>query len=150
MIDKVWIVVIFMYMMSFSMLGVQYSIGDLMHIDMVTLIDVYNPITGETTPAGTELKPLFQGFTDYETLNDVALRTTTGSYTNSDNSYFDRVISFSVAAAHIGWDAVLLLTGTQIFTMLFLIGVPYIFVAGMVFVYIFFLIRAIIAIIRGV
>ena len=150
MIDKSWIIIIFMYIMSFSMLGIQFSIGDLMHIDLVTLVDVYNPISGETIPAGTELKTPFQGFTDYTTLNDVAIRTSTGSYTNSDNSFFDKVISYATAAAHIGWDAVLLLTGTQIFTMLFLIGVPYIFVAGMAFVYIFFLIRTIIAIIRGV
>jgi hypothetical protein len=119
-------------------------------MNLETMIDVYNPITNETTPAGTELKPLFQGFTDYTTLNDVALRVTNGDYNPSDNSFFDRVLTSTTAAAFIAWDGILLLTGTQIFTAMFLMGIPYIFVSGFVFIYVFFLIRTAIALIRGV
>jgi hypothetical protein len=97
------------------------------------------------------LKPLFQGFTDYTTLNDVASRVTTGEdYHPSDNSFFDKVLTSTTTAAFIAWDGLLLLSGTQIFTMLFLLGVPYIFVSGIAFVYVFFLIRTSIALIRGV
>lgn len=151
MIDKSWYIIIFMYIMSFSLLGVQYTLGDLLEVNLVTFTDVYNPITGVTTPAGTELKPLFQGFSDYTTLNQVATRVTSGdSYQPSDNSFFDKVLTYGTAAAFIAWDGILLLTGTQIFYMLFLFGVPYIFVSGIVFVYVFFLIRTAIALIRGV
>lgn len=127
------------------MLGGQYLIGDYTGHNLTTFVDAYNPLDGTTTPAGTEIKPLFQHFTDYTTLNDVALRSSTGSY-----SGIDRVLQVASIAASIGWDVITLLSGTEIFYMLFLFGVPYIFVAGIEVVYLFFLIRTIIAVVRGV
>lgn len=150
MIDKAWYIIMFMYIASFSMIGIQWTLGDLMNHDIATMVDVYNPVTDTITPAGTVMKPLFSGFTDYTTLNDVALRVTNGDYTPSDDSFFDKVLQSTTAAAFIAWDGILLLTGTQVFTMLFLVGVPYVFVSGFVFIYVFFLIRTAIALIRGV
>ena len=134
-----------MYITSFSVIGIQYVMGDYLGRNVQTITDVYDPITGTTTPAGTELKPLFTQYTDFGTLNQVSLRTSTGNY-----SGLDRVIQYASIAASIAWDVLTLISGTQIFYMLFLFGVPYVFVMGMAFVYVFFLIRTTIAIIRGV
>ena len=150
MIDKAWVVIIFMYIASFTMLGIQWTAGDYLNHDMTTLVDVYDPINDITTPAGTKIKPLFADVANLNTFNDVAGRVTTGTYTNSDSSFFDRAISFATAAAYIAWDVISILTGTYIFTLIFMMGVPYIFVTGISVVYVFFLIRTIIALIRGV
>ena len=139
-----------MYTASFGMLGTQYILGDVLQIDMVTLVDTEDPITGDVTPAGTPIKSQLMGFVNTGTFNDVAGRVTTGDYTNSDASFFDKVISFSVAAAHIAWDVMSLLSGTYIFNLAFMFGIPFVFVFGFVVIYIFFLIRTAIATIRGV
>ena len=150
MIDKVWYIIMFMYIFSFSMLGIQWVLLDPFGLNMQTFVDVYDPINNITIPAGTELRPLFHGSTNYDTLNGVAGRASTGNYQTSDGSPFDKVINYATAAAFLAWDVMTLLTGTQIFFLMFLLGVPYIFVAGFVFIYVFFLIRTAIALIRGV
>ena len=151
MIDKAWVVIIFMYILSFTFMGVQYALADVLHFQLTTMMDVYNPITKVTIPAGTEMRPYFQGYSNYGTLNNVATRVTSGdNYSTSDNSFYDKVVTSTIAAAFIGWDVITLLSGMGIFSLLFLFGIPYIFVIGIEIVYVFFLIRTIIALIRGV
>lgn len=139
-----------MYIASFTFIGVQYTLGDYLNHDMVTMIDVYDPINHVTTPAGTPINTIVSDVANLNTFNTIGSRVTGGTYSNADASAFDKAINFTVAAAYIAWDAVLLLTGTQIFTLAFMMGVPYIFVTGIVIVYVFFLIRTAIALIRGV
>lgn len=150
MIDKVWYVIIFMYIASFSFLGVQYVVADVFHHTIVSMVTVTDPITGATTEAGTPMKPIFVDVLGHSNINSVALRVANGDYHPSDNSPFDKVLQSVTAAAFIAWDGVLLISGTYVFNIIVLFGVPYIFVAGFQVVYTFLLIRGIIAIIRGV
>jgi len=139
-----------MYIASFTFIGIQYTLGDYLNHDMVTMVAVYDPINQVTTPAGTKINTIVSDVANLGTFNTVSERITGGTYSNADASAFDRAINFTVAAAYIAWDAILLLTGTQIFTLIFMMGVPYIFVMGFVIIYILFLIRTAIALIRGV
>lgn len=149
MIDKAWIVMIFMYCVSFAFIGTQWMLGDVLQHDLVTFTDVTS-LGGTTYPAGTEIKPLFQGFANLDAINTVSVSVTTGDYHPSDNSFFDKVLTSTTTAAFIAWDGVTLLTGTYIFNIMILFGIPIIFVMGFEVVYIFFLIRTAIALIRGV
>jgi hypothetical protein len=99
---------------------------------------------------GQPLKPIIVGWLNGGNFNEITLRASQGAYTNSDQSAFDKVLNFSTAAAHVGWDLVLLLTGVYIFSLVYYVGVPIIFVSGITMIYYFFLIRAIVGYIRGV
>lgn len=139
-----------MYTASFCLLGTQYIFGDILNIDMATLVDVYDPVTGDTTPAGTPMKSYLIGFINTGTIDSVADRVTTGDYTNSDVSFVDRFISFAVIAAYIAWDVITLLSGTYIFNLVFMMGIPYVFVFGFVVIYVLTVMRAAVTLIRGV
>ena len=54
------------------------------------------------------------------------------------------------AAAGIAWEIIQLMSGTYIFGVLVMLGVPSIIVAGMTILYVFMLARTIIAYIRGI
>ena len=90
MIDKALMIIIFMYTLSFSILGVQYSVGDTFGITLTNL------------------------------------------------------------AAFVAWELITLMTGTYIFYIMYLFGVPLIFVLGMTILYGFLLARAIIGYVRGI
>jgi hypothetical protein len=99
---------------------------------------------------GEPLKPFILDFVTQGNINAITERAAGGSYTNDDGSSFDRVINFSTAAAHVGWDIILLLTGTYIFSFMYLMGVPMVIVTGIILIYALFLVRAIVGYIRGV
>ena len=54
------------------------------------------------------------------------------------------------AAAELVWDVVTLLTGTYVFNLLSLLGVPDIIIAGMVIIYSIMLFRTLIGYLRGI
>ena len=54
------------------------------------------------------------------------------------------------AAAGIAWELILLMTGTYVFQVAYLLGIPSILIAGMVLLYIILLMRTIIAYLRGI
>ena len=140
-----------MYIMSFSFVGIQYTIGDVLQHDISTFTDIYDPITHELLyPVGTPLAQPFQGFTNLDTVNTISVSVTTGAYHPSDNSFFDKVLTSTITAAFIAWDGITLLTGVYIFNIMLLFGIPALYIMGFEAVYIFFLIRTAIALIRGV
>ena len=121
---------LFMYSVSFSVLGTQYILGDIIGITMTNF---------EGTPVTSNLLAMI----DVDALN---ISTSNVVNTNETTVKTDPVIG----AAAIAWEIFLLLTGTYIFNIMILFGVPVIFVSGLIFLYLIMLARAIIAYLRGI
>jgi len=119
-----------MYSASFMMLGTQFVLGDVFDIDIKNW-------------EGTPIKSTILDTVDVDQLNTSASNIIG---TNQTQVTQDPIS----AAAGIAWELFLLLTGTYIFQVLFLLGVPSIIVAGMVILYIIMLSRTIIAYLRGI
>lgn len=124
-----------MYFLSFGMLGIQYVIGDAFNIEM-------------TSFDGTPIKPALLSITDIDNLNTVT--TNIANATDAENSTLDAITNAFQLGYNVGKDLLLLLTGTYIFNVLYLLGVPAIIIVGMVIIYILLLGRTLIALIRGV
>ena len=67
-----------------------------------------------------------------------------------NSTYFDKVETFTTGAAFVAWELVTLMTGTYIFYIMFLFGVPEIFVLVFVTLYVLLLARAILGYVRGI
>tara|TARA_B100000029_G_scaffold229937_1_gene227431 strand:- start:7222 stop:7614 length:393 start_codon:yes stop_codon:yes gene_type:complete len=130
MIEKPLYIIIFLYASSFMMLGTQFVLGDVFNIDITNL-------------DGTPVKSTILTTVQIDQLNTSA-QNIIG--TNQTSVTTDPI----TAAAGIAWELFLLLTGTYIFQVLYLLGVPSIIVAGMVILYIIMLSRTIIAYLRGI
>ena len=121
---------IFMYATSFGLLGAQFLVGDIIG---VTMTDI----------EGNPLKSSILSTIQVDTLGTSA-QNVIG--TNQTTVVSDPI----TAAAGIAWELIQLMTGTYIFNIAYLMGVPLIIVAGMTLLYIILLMRTIIAYLRGV
>lgn len=119
-----------MYASSIALLGAQYIWADTFHITM-------------TNFSGQPLKNNLLNDMSQPTLNSIANQTL---QTNKTSITLNAV----GLAANIGWDLILLVSGTYIFDVLAQLGVPVIFIVGFVFIYIFLLVRSIMGWIRGI
>lgn len=129
MIEKALIAIVFMYAVSFSLLGGQF-IMDTFGITM-------------TNTEGVEIRSSLLSIVDTDEINAVTgeLTSVNGTEAGAD--------PFGVAAI-LTVELLQLMTGTYIFNILFLFGVPAIFVYGMVVLYALLLFRALIAYLRGI
>lgn len=135
MIDKALYVIIFFYASGFMLLGVQYVLGDVYHIEMTNL-------------DGESLQPAILLILDTDTINTV-----TGNIANAtdaENSTLDAVLNAFQLGYNVGKELLLLLTGTYIFNIMFFFDIPVIIIAGFVALYMFCVGRTLIAYIRGV
>ena len=130
MIEKSLYIMIFMYSISFSILGAQFIVGDIMG---VTMTDIN----------GDPLKSSILATIQVDQLNTSA-QNVIG--TNQTSIVSDPI----TAAAGIAWELILLMTGTYVFQVAYLLGIPSILIAGMVLLYIILLMRTIIAYLRGI
>ncbi len=121
---------IFMYSISFSILGAQFIVGDVMGVEMTDI-------------NGDPLKSSILTTIQVDQLNTSA-QNVIG--TNQTSIVSDPI----TAAAGIAWELILLMTGTYVFQIAYLLGIPSILVAGMVLLYIILLMRTIIAYLRGI
>ena len=119
-----------MYAASFGILGGQFVLGDVFGIELEDI-------------NGDPLKSSILTTIQVDQLNTSA-QNVIG--TNQTSVVTDPI----TAAAGIAWELFLLMTGTYIFQILFLMGIPSIIVTGMVLLYIIMLMRTIIAYLRGV
>jgi len=119
-----------MYATSFGVLGAQFVLADVFDITLRNW-------------EGTEIKSQLLGITDVDTINTLTLNVTS---TNQTTISLDPI----VAAAGIALELFLLLTGTYIFNILFLLGLPLIFVSIFVLLYLILLMRTMIAYLRGI
>ena len=110
MMEKALMIIMFMYCSSFGLLTAQYIIGD---------------VVGEElrSPDGTAILPDIRGVIDIDTINNITYNITTGTYTGN-TTYYDKIETFSTAAASIAWLMVQLFSGTYIFNILALFGIP--------------------------
>ena len=130
MIEKPLIIIIFMYAASFGLLGAQYVLADVFGITLVNF-------------EGVEIQSNLLDVIDTDSLNTVTGNLNTLNQTTIET---DPV----TAAAELVWDVLTLLTGTYVFNLLSLLGVPNIIIAGMVIIYAIMLFRTLIAYLRGV
>ena len=136
MIEKALIIIIFMYAVSFAVLGGQYVLGDVFNVTL-------------TNYEGTPVKSYILDFVEDGTINTVTANIVNGTYVDNGTAY-DRILDFSTSAAYIAWELVQLLSGVYIFNFIYLMGVPLIFVTPLVILYLVVLGRAIIGYIRGI
>ncbi len=137
MIDKALIVIIAMYALSVSVIGVQYEA-------MSEGVEI-------TNLSGTPIRSHVLGFINQDQLNQITLNITLGNYSDSgqNTTFYSKIETFTTGAAFVAWELVTLLSGTYIFNFLYLMGVPAIFVAGFVIIYLLLLSRAVIGYVRG-
>ena len=136
MLDKSLMVILFMYSISFSVLAGQYVMADSFGITL-------------RAPDGTALESPVLDLIRTGEINEVTGNIVTGTYTDPDNMTHNRVSEFNISAAYVAWELVQLLSGTYVFNMLALFGVPPILVTGIVFLYMLLLARTIIGLLRG-
>lgn len=136
MIEKSLIIIIFMYCASFGLLTFQYVIGDVFHV-------YYTNQDGQVL-SNTQIITWLNN----DTINQIVGTTVTGDY-SANTTFYNKIETFTTAAAFVAWNLVTILTGTYVFNILQFMGLPQIFVVGIVFIYILFLIRAIVGYVRG-
>jgi len=126
-----------MYAASISYLAVEYSV-----------VDVFNLTV--TNYAGDELNGgLVSTWMDMTTFNTVGEKIVNGEFT-TNSTYYDKVETFTTAAAAVAWNLIQLLSGLYIFNLIFFFGVPAPMVIGMAVLYMLLLSRTIIGYVRGV
>lgn len=132
--DKAFYIIIFMYFASFGMLAGQYLFADPFGYSL-------------TNFEGVAIKNEVLGI-----INVTNVNTITGEIADAQsqsNSTLDAVENAFNIGLNIGFLGLQILTGTYILNILYLFGIPAIFIAGMVVIYAFLLVDAIIARIRG-
>ena len=133
--DKAFYIIIFMYFASFGMLAGQYLFAD--------------PFGYEITNfEGVAIKNEVLSIINVTNVNQI-----TGEIADAQsqsNSTLDAVENAFNLGLNIGFLALQILTGTYILNIMYLFGIPAIFIAGMVVIYAFLLVDAIIARIRGI
>ena len=132
------------YIASFTMFGVQYTIGDIIGVDLVAI----DPTTGSFT--NTKMIDLLNEETtentNYNSFSDLS-NGTNQIITLDENAVTTNPIG---EAARVALLLFQIITGTYIFTILTYFGVPAIFVAGITMIYVILLARTIIAYLRGI
>ena len=128
-------IVLFFYSAGFGILGAQYVLGDVYHVTLTNL-------------DGVPLQPAILETIDTDTINTITTNIATA--TDSENSTLDAITNAFQLGYNVGKEILLLLTGTYIFNIMYLFGIPTIIIAGFVGLYMFCVGRTLIAYIRGV
>ena len=136
MIDNALKIIIFMYAAGFSLLGVQYTMADTIGLEMTNL-------------DGVPIKSALHGFINDDEINTKTQNIVSANF-QGNSTYYDKVETFTTGAAFVAWELVSLMTGTYIFYIMFLFGVPEIFVLVFVTLYVLLLARAILGYVRGI
>ena len=136
MIEKALIVIMFMYAAGFGILAVQFVLADVFDINLKNF-------------EGADIKSNIVNIIRLDTLNELQAKIISGNFTENTTA-FDRVEQAVTAAAFVAWELILLMSGTYIFNIMLLLGIPAPIIGGLVVLYILLLARAIMAYIRGV
>jgi len=136
LIDKALMVIIFMYAVGFSIVGVQYTLADVFGITL-------------TNVEGVPIDSALRGFIKQDIINQQTENIVTANFT-TNSTFFDRVETFTTGAAYVAWELITLMTGTYIFYIMLAFGVDEIFVGIFVILYVLLLARAILGYVRGI
>jgi len=137
MIDKALIIVIFFYAAGMMMVGMQYTLGQVFDVELIS------PVSGEP------IESAIVGYLQIEEFNQATENIVSANFTNN-STFYDRIETFTTGAAFVGWELIELMTGTYIFHIMLLFGVPQWLVATFILLYILLLARAIVGYVRGV
>lgn len=138
-------IMLFMWAVSFSVLGGQYVIGDVYGIE---LKNTWSDFNEDGSPDNIVLKSHLLTIIDEDQINTTTQNIVTANFT-TNSTYYDKVETFTTGAAFVAWEVITLLSGTYIFNLLYLMGLPPIFIAFFVIMYLALLGRAIILYVRG-
>lgn len=150
MIDKALIIVIFFYAAGFFLVGLQFTLADLYGFEMVGCKeddDPTSPTFRETIC--TPLKSNVIGYLQLDNFNERTDNIQSANYTGN-STFFDKIETFTTGAAFVAWELVTLMSGTYIFYIMLLLGVPSWIVTMMIGLYILLLARAILGYVRGI
>jgi hypothetical protein len=136
MIDNALKIIIFMYAAGFSLLGVQYTMADTIGLEM-------------TNMDGVPIKSALHGFIKDDNINARTANIVSADF-QGNSTYYDKVETFTTGAAFVAWELVSLMTGTYIFYIMYLFGVPSMFVLVFITLYALLLARAILGYVRGI
>lgn len=129
--EKALIIIVVMYSVSFSLVGAQYVIGDVFG---VTLTDFNgNPLQLQLIPIENQGK--------FNLNQNNATSTAPVVINNNPITNASNVINA-------GWSLFLLFTGTTVFSMLGMFGIPQVFLIPIVAIYTIFLIRSLIGMLK--
>lgn len=133
MIDKPFYIIIAAYAFSFGFLGAQY------------LADSYGITL--TAPDGTVIR---NGLEDIIQISNINSAANSVNSTSTNQTGLITTVDLVVAAAEVAVTLFQLLTGTYVFNILYLFGIPAVFIVPIAVIYIILLARTVIALIRGV
>ena len=119
------------------MVGLEYTLGQVYHVELVS------PVSGE--PINSSIV----GYLQQDDLNTRTQNIVTANYT-TNSTFFDKVETFTTGAAFVAWELIGLMTGTYIFWIMGLFGVPTWMITMFVTLYILLLARSIIGYVRGI
>jgi hypothetical protein len=142
--DRALWMMIGMWMATFVTLGGQYIYGDVLRQDLVINCTDSIPMDCDSIK-GEPMKAYLVGYIDLANINSIL----SNSLAGTDGGTIDRLLQSVVAAAYVAWNVVALLSGTYIFTFLYFLGIPTVFVVGIALVYAILLVRAIVGYIRN-
>ena len=123
--SKAPIIWMFMIFISGAALTVQFVLGDIFGIQF-------------TTPEGDVIKSNILSIIDIDEINLRELNIIEANFTENTTD-FNRVEDSAVASAYVAWEALQLVSGMYIFSLMVLFGMPPILVAFLVIVYVFLL-----------
>ena len=135
MIEKSLIIIMFMYASSFALLGMQYTLADSFGLTLI----------------GADGQPIQSNVLDFVRTGELNTRFTNATVTQIEAGENWLIYNPITAAAGLVFELFLLLTGTYIFNVLFfVVGIPQVWIAGFVILYMFLLMRTIVAYLRGI
>ena len=123
--SKAPLIWMFMIFISGAALTVQFVLGDVFGIVF-------------TTPDGDVIKSNILAIIDIDEINLRELNIIEANFTENTTD-FNRVEDSAVASAYVAWEALQLVSGTYIFNLMILFGMPVVLVAIMTIVYVFLL-----------
>ncbi len=119
------------------MLGMEYTVGQVYHVELVS------PVTGEP------VKSQILGYLEEGEFNTRTANIVTANYTGN-STFFDKIETFTTGAAFVAWELIALMTGTYIFWIMGLFGVPTWMITMFVSLYVLLLARSVIGWVRGI
>lgn len=133
--EKSMIIIMLMYSLSFSILGVQYIAADVFHKQI-------------TDFNGHPIKNILINGVGTSTLNFIMTNSTCTTKTCQQTA--ENPITYLTVAAQYAWSIFMLITGLYIFQFAYQLGIPLIFMMGFIALYLILLVRSMMAWIRGI
>ena len=133
--EKSLVIIMFVYALSFSMLGIQFVLADVFHTQI-------------TNFQGQPMKNILINGIGTSTLNTIEVSSTNS--TAAAKAEATNAVTYLSVAAGYAWSIFLLVSGLYIFNFIFQLGVPLIFMSGFIALYLFLLVRSLMGWIRGI